>query len=72
VSGIVDDRLLGHWLQSRRRQDTLRTRLEQSSLPLERFEGWALELIAEAVCDEGAGTRTGTRHPAREISLDDR
>lgn len=52
----VDDRLLGHWLESRKRHDNARDRLRRSSLPVERFEGWALDLIAEAVSDSDLGT----------------
>ena len=45
----LDDRLLRHWEKSQHRQQVLRTRLGSSSLPVERFEAWALELLGEAL-----------------------
>jgi hypothetical protein len=49
MSNNVDDRLVQHWLESQRRQQGARSRLASSSLPTERFEGWALDLIADAL-----------------------
>jgi hypothetical protein len=61
VSGNVDERLLGHWLVSRRRQEALRERLSASSLSVADFESWALDLIAEAVSDPQASTTTSAK-----------
>ena len=51
MSSNLDDRLLRHWEQSQHRQQVMRQRLDRSSLPLDRFEAWALELIEEALSD---------------------
>ncbi len=46
---------MSHWVESCRRQRAARTRLSTSSLPIDRFEGWALDLIVDAlVRDEHA------------------
>jgi len=44
----IDERLLEGWLESQQRQECTRVRLATCSLPAERFEAWALDLIAEA------------------------
>lgn len=49
MSTNVDERLLGRWLETRERQELMRARLAASSLPVERFEDWALDLIATAL-----------------------
>ena len=56
VSGNLDERLLPHWLESRERRAAALTRLERSSLPLERFEGWALEMLIDALSVSGTAT----------------
>ena len=55
MSGNLDERLLPHWLESRERQAAARTRLERSSLQLERFEGWALDMLVDALSDSELG-----------------
>ena len=45
----LDDRLLRGWEESRHRQHLVRTVLARSSLPVDRFEDWALEMIADAL-----------------------
>jgi len=46
---------MAHWVASGRRQQAARSRLAKSSLPVERFEGWALDLIVDALArDEHA------------------
>ncbi len=53
MSGNLDERLLAHWVESGRRQQAARARLERSSLPLERFEGWALDMIVDSLSRPG-------------------
>ena len=73
MNGNVDDRLLGHWQHSRKRQETLRARLAQSSLSVANFESWALDLIADAVTDPAAGgTAPSSASTVRLITFDDR
>jgi hypothetical protein len=64
MEGNVDERLLDHWLASKSRNEQARARLERSSLPLERCEGWALDLIAEAVSQAApSASELGRRRP---------
>ena len=49
MGGKPDKSLLRHWEESQRRQRLIRRTLGRSSLPVERFEGWALELIGDAL-----------------------
>jgi hypothetical protein len=60
VSTNVDERLLCRWEESQHRQQMVRTVLARSSLSVDRFEGWALELIADAL---------SARHPEGEGML---
>jgi hypothetical protein len=53
MSENVDERLVAYWVESGRRQRAARTRLAKSSLPLERFEGWALDMIVDALGKDG-------------------
>ena len=74
VTTNLDDRLLLRWQESQHRQRVMRSRLESSSLPPERFEGWALELIADALSPH---SREGDRkpklaRPAVGVQADDR
>ncbi len=45
----VDARFLGHWHESQRRQEAMRTYLARSELRPESFEGKTLDLIAETL-----------------------
>ena len=72
MSGNLDERLLPHWLESRERQATARTRLERSSLQLERFEGWALDMIVDALSDSDPGPRAVSAEAQIRPILDDR
>lgn len=65
MSGNLDERLLGRWLESQHRQQQTRARLASSSLPPERFEGWALDLLADAL----AATGIPGRNPVAERPL---
>ena len=47
---LEDDALL-HWHESRERHAAAWLRLERSSLQLERFEGWALDMLVDALSD---------------------
>jgi hypothetical protein len=58
----VDERLLDRWLVSRARREKARAVLARSSLPAERFEGWALDLIAEALSQPPAGRTVAPPH----------
>ncbi len=53
----LDERLLGHWMESQQRQGRAQARLANSSLPVGRFEGWALDLIADALSAPAANAR---------------
>ena len=62
----VDDRLLGRWLESQHCQERARAFLADSSLPVNRFEDWALDLIADAVSAQGlqhGAPRSGAMRP---------
>ena len=74
VDENLDESLLGHWQESQRRQQGVRNVLQRSSLPAERFEGWALELIGDAVSER---CREADRKPLRAavtigVQADDR
>ena len=49
MGGNLDETLLRHWEESQCRQRLIRRALGRSSLAVERFEGWALELIGDAL-----------------------
>lgn len=48
MSGNLDERLLGHWQESSRRQESMRRYLAKSSLPLRSFDPKVLDMLAEA------------------------
>lgn len=48
MNGNIDQRLLGHWHDSQRRQRSMREYLAKSALDVGGFEGKTLNLIAEA------------------------
>jgi hypothetical protein len=69
----VDERFLGHWQESRSRQQAMRSYLAKSSLGTERFEGRALDLIAEAFSSPVAGPpRSSTAARTAALLSDDR
>jgi hypothetical protein len=71
MSTNVDDRLLGRWLESQHRQERTRDRLARSSLPVEQFEDWALDLIADALSTQGTQNRAQRSRAARPVLLRD-
>jgi hypothetical protein len=74
VTTNLDDRLLLQWQESQHRQQMMRRRLERSSLPVERFEGWALELIADALSprDRQEDRKLTRADPTIGVQADDR
>ncbi len=69
MSGNLDERLLVRWRESQHRQRQTRARLANSSLPPERFEGWALDLLADALSATGMQGRSGASVAERPFLL---
>jgi hypothetical protein len=63
MSGHLDERLRDRWVASRNHQDRVRAVLAKSSLPVQRFEGWALELISDALARAEAGRPVAPPRP---------
>jgi hypothetical protein len=68
MSTNLDERLLGRWIESQHRQKQVRARLANSSLPVERFENWALDLIADALSAPRMENRVRTTATLRPVS----
>jgi hypothetical protein len=72
VQSNVDERLLGRWQESQQRQKVIRRYFERSSLPLDRFESRALELIGDALLPPRRGEeRTRTSANVAGVARDD-
>jgi hypothetical protein len=70
VSQNVDERLLRHWHESQQRQKAVRRFLGRSSLSVDRFESWALDLISEALVSAGEGAGRTPPHPVSRVRPD--
>ena len=68
----LEDDALRHWHESRERHAAAWLRLERSSLQLERFEGWALDMLVAALSDSEPVSRTMSARAQVRPILDDR